>query len=78
MLPVALVKAVLQQGRTTALVPMQSFDSYERQIPMRLGRPIVFRSLENGGNCGLLFRNYATCDNSLQRPIIAVNTRWQP
>ena len=73
-----MAKAVLQERRTTPLVPMQCFDPDERQIPMGLGWPIMFGSLENRGDLGLLFADDAFCNNRLERRIIAVNTRWQP
>src|SRR6267378_1208264 len=77
-LPVASAKAVLQQGRTTPLVPMQCFDPDQGQIPMGLGWPIVFRPLEDGGDFGLLLPNDASRNNRLKHPIIAVSTRWKP
>jgi hypothetical protein len=77
-LAVALAEAVLQQCRTTALVPMQSFDTDERQVPMGLGRPIMFRLLEDGSDFGLLLPDYTSCNNRRERPIIAMNTRWEP
>ena len=49
-----MAKAVLQQGCTAPVVPMQRFDPDQRQIPMGLGWPIVFRPLEDGGDFGLL------------------------
>jgi hypothetical protein len=57
---------------------MQNFDSDQRQIPIGLGWPIMFRSLEDGGDFGLLCSNHASDNNRLKRPIIAVNTRWEP
>jgi len=44
---------------------------------MGLGWPMMFRSLEDGGDFGLPFPNYASGNNLLKRPIIAVNTRWE-
>jgi hypothetical protein len=38
----------------------------------------MFRLLENGGDFGLLFPNHASCNNRLERPIVAVNPRWKP
>jgi hypothetical protein len=38
----------------------------------------MFRSLENGGNFGSLSRDHAFCNNRLERPVIAVNTWWEP
>ena len=73
----ALAKAVLQQGRTTPLVSMQSFDPDERQIPMGLRRPIMLRLLEDGGDFGLPFADHASLNNRLKRLIIAMNTRWE-
>jgi hypothetical protein len=43
---------------------------------MGLRGPIMFRSLENGGNFGLLSCDHAFCNNRLERPVIAVNTWW--
>jgi hypothetical protein len=57
---------------------MQNFDPDQRQIPMGLGWPIMFRSFEDGGDFGLLFSNHASGNNRLKRSIIAVNTRWEP
>ena len=57
---------------------MQCFDPDERQIPMGLAWPIMFRLLEDGGNFGLLLSTDAFCNNRLKGPIIAVNTRWEP
>jgi hypothetical protein len=45
---------------------------------MGLGRPIIFRSLENGRDFGLFFRHDAFSNDRLQRCIIAVNTGWKP
>jgi len=77
-LPVALAKAVLQQGCTAPVVPMQRFDPDQRQIPMGLGWPIVFGPLEDRGDFGLLLPTDASRNNRLEHPIIAVNTRWEP
>ena len=68
--------AVVVTRRT--LVPMQSVDPDQRQIPMGLGWPIMFRSLENRGDFGLLLPDYTSCNNRRERPIIAMNTRWEP
>jgi hypothetical protein len=38
----------------------------------------MFRPLEDGGDFGLLLLNDASCDHRLERPIIAVNPRWEP
>jgi len=73
-----LAKAVLQQGCTAPVVPMQRFDPDQRQIPMGPGWPIMFGSLEDGGDFGLLLPNHAFCNNRLKRSIIAVNIRWEP
>jgi hypothetical protein len=45
---------------------------------MGLGWPIMFRLLEYGGDFGLLLLNDAFRDHRLERPIIAVNPRWEP
>jgi hypothetical protein len=73
-----LAKAVLQQGCTAPVVPMQRFDPDQRQIPMGLGWPIVFGPLEDRGDFGLLLPTDASRNNRLEHPIIAVNTRWEP
>ena len=78
MLPVALTKAVLYQCRATSLVPMQSFDPDQRQIPMGFGWSVIFRPLEDGGDFGLLFSDHAFCNYRLKRPIVAMNTWWEP
>jgi hypothetical protein len=78
-LAVALAEAVLQQCRTTALVPMQSFDTDERQVPMGLGRPIMFRLLEDGSDFGLLLPDYTSCNNRREQNSvweIAAYCRW--
>jgi hypothetical protein len=56
---------------------MQNFDPDQRQIPMGLGWPIMFRSLEDGGDFDLLLLNHAVGNNRLERPVIAINTRWE-
>jgi len=45
---------------------------------MGLGWPIMFRSLEDGGDFGLLLLNHAVGNNRLERPVVAMNTRWEP
>ena len=45
---------------------------------MGLGWPIMFRPLEYGGYFGLLLLNDASCDQLLERLIIAVNSRREP
>jgi hypothetical protein len=57
---------------------MQSFDADERQVPTGPGWPVIFRPLEDSGDLGLLLPSSAFCNNRLERPIIAVNTRWKP
>ena len=57
---------------------MQSFDPDERQIPMGLGRPIMFCPLEDGGDFGLPLLNDASFNDRLERFIVAVNTRRKP
>jgi hypothetical protein len=69
---------MLQQSRTTPLVSMQGFDADERQVPMRLARPVMFRLFKDCAYVGLLLASNAFCNNRLKRLIIAVNTRWKP
>jgi hypothetical protein len=38
----------------------------------------MLRSLEDGGDVGLLFLNDASANNRLKRPVIAMNARWEP
>jgi hypothetical protein len=38
----------------------------------------MFCSLEDGGDFGLLCLNHASGNNRLKRPIVTVNTRWEP
>jgi len=57
---------------------MQRFDPDERQIPMGHGWPIVFGSLEEGGDFGLPFPSDALCNNRLERTVIAANARRKP
>ena len=45
---------------------------------MGLGWSIMLRPLEDGGDFGLLRLSDAFCDHRLERPIIAVNPRWEP
>ena len=45
---------------------------------MGLGWPIMFRLLEDGCDFGLLFPDHASCNDRLERLIIAVNTRGEP
>jgi len=45
---------------------------------MGLFRPIMLRLLEDGGDFDLLFPDYAFGNDRLKRPIIAMNTRWEP
>src|SRR5258706_15632559 len=77
-LPVASAKTVLQQISATPLVPVQSFDADERQVPMGLGWPIMFGPLEDGANLGLFLAGNAFCNNRIERAIIAVNPRRKP
>jgi len=46
---------------------MQSFDPDERQIPMGLGWPELFRPLEDSRDFGLLPLSDAFCNNRLAR-----------
>jgi len=78
MLSIALPKAVPQQSRATPFVPVQSFNTNERQIPMRLGWAVIFRPLKGSAHVGLLLSGDAFCNDSLKRLIIGVNTRWKP
>src|SRR5262245_17266722 len=78
MLPVALAKAVPQQRGPTPLVPVQHFDTDQRQVPMRLGWPVMFGHLEGAADIGLLFTSNAFCKDRLERAIIAANARWKP
>src|ERR1700730_900024 len=57
---------------------MQSFDPDKRQIPMGFGWSVIFRPLEDGGDFGLLFSDHAFCNYRLKRPIVAMNTWWEP
>jgi len=57
---------------------MQSFDPDERQIPMGLGWPELFRPLEDSRDFGLLPLSDAFCNNRLERLIIAANPRRKP
>jgi hypothetical protein len=45
---------------------------------MGLGWPVIFRPLEGSAHVGLLLRSNAFCNNRLERPVIAVSTRWEP
>ena len=45
---------------------------------MGLGWPIMFRPLEDGDDFGPFLLSDASCDHRLERPIIAVNPRWEP
>jgi len=45
---------------------------------MGLGWPVKFRPRECGAHIGLFLRSNAFCNNRLKRPIIAVNTGWEP
>ena len=45
---------------------------------MGLSWPIMFCSLEDGRDFGLLFPNHASGNNRLERRIIAANTRREP
>jgi hypothetical protein len=38
----------------------------------------MFRPLEDGGDFGLPLPSDAFRNNRLERPVIAVNTRWEP
>jgi hypothetical protein len=78
MLAVALKKAVLQQSRATSFAPVQGFATDERQVPVRLGWPAMFRPLEDGAHIDLLLGGDALCNNRLEHRIIAVNIRREP
>ena len=78
MLPVALAEAMLQQSRTTPFVPMQSFDAYKRQVPMGLGRAVLFGPLKGGAHVGSLLGSNGLCNNRVKRLIFAVNIRRKP
>jgi hypothetical protein len=74
----ALAKAVLQQGSPTPLVSVQHFDTDQRQVPMRLGWPVMLGHLEGTADIGLLFTSNAFCKDRLERAIIAANARRKP
>src|SRR5262245_47152049 len=78
MLPVAPTKTVLQQSSATPFVPVQSLDADEREVPMGLGRSVLFRLLEHGTHVG----SHPVCDalrnDRLKHRVIAVNTRREP
>jgi hypothetical protein len=75
MLPVALAKTVLQQSSSTPLVPMQSFDADQRQIPMRLPWPIVFSPLQDAADLSLPLSSYAFSNNRVDLTIVTANAR---
>src|SRR5262249_50714052 len=78
MLPIALAKAVLEQGGTTAFVAMQGLDADQQQVPVRLRRPIMVRSLEDCAHVGLLVLGNAVRNDRLERPVIAATPRRKP
>jgi hypothetical protein len=45
---------------------------------MRLDWPVMFGSLEDGTDLGLLLTSNAFCNNYLKGAIVATNARWKP
>jgi hypothetical protein len=78
MLPVAVTKALFQQSRTTPFVPVQGFDADKRQVPMGLGRTVLFDLREGGAHIDSLLSRNCLCDNPLKRLMFEVNTRGKP
>src|SRR5258706_5720087 len=77
-LAIALAKTVLQQSSPTPLVPVQGFNADQRQVPMRLGWPVMLGSLKDPADFGLLLARNAFCHHRLKRALVAVNARRKP
>jgi hypothetical protein len=74
----ALVKAVLQQSSSIPLVPVQHFDADQRQVPMRLGWPVMLGHLEDVDNIDLFLASNAFCKDRLERTLVTANARRKP
>jgi hypothetical protein len=77
-LAIALAKTVLQQSGPTPVVPVQGFDADQRQVPMRLGWPVMLGSLKDAADFGLLLASNAFCNHRLKRALVAVNALRKP
>src|ERR1700761_9301930 len=62
MVPIALAKAIPQQGAAIAFVSVENLDANERQVPMRLDGPEHLRLFKHGTHFTLLVFGDCFCD----------------
>ena len=61
-----------------SLVSMRPFDTDQRQVPVRLCRPIMFRHLEHRADIPLHIFGQAVCNDRFNRCVIALHARGKP
>ena len=72
------MKAVLEESRSISLVSMCPLDTDQRQVPVRLDRPILLRHLDDRADILLHISGQAVRNDRFNGCTIAVYTRRKP
>src|SRR6516225_4770870 len=76
--PVAAIEGVLEECRSTPLVSMQRVNTDQRQVPVRLRRPMMLGHLEDRADISLQISSHAVCDDRFNKCSVAVHSRGKP